>query len=223
MRSLIVRCWTSTPVILYEPIMFDSILAWAVAVKEGLSIDNVKPIELPLAKLSVHDGWPLWACSALEPVNSVDDTIKYQKNNTWGEFSEKNKGFKPNVHSGRYQGRSIPYRGVIAAEWAAYCIGDKEKIANLLGNISHIGKRRQAGNGEIIKWSVNQSILSSDDIIVRDGELRRPLPVDDVVDKDGIPKYNFDSDPYSQGWTPPYWFGNNYKECYSIGCRIMED
>src|SRR6185503_291310 len=62
------------------------------------------------------------------------------------------------------------------AEW--YCVGDADPIRSLLCHVTHLGKKRSVGKGEIAAWIVEECDAWKGFPIVRDGKPLRPLPLD---------------------------------------------
>jgi hypothetical protein len=101
-----------------------------------------------------------------------------------------------NVLSG-YQ--ALPARAV---EWHA--TGDADAVLEALCEVPFIGKRRAAGYGEVIAWSVEAGDL--DGLVGYEGEPLRPVPVERWVDGGDWPRVE-------AAWRPPYWSIENRAEC----------
>ena len=69
-----------------------------------------------------------------------------------------------------------------AREVHAYCIGDKAHVEQLLAHVTHLGKRRAVGLGQVRRWRVE--VMQPDDlwdgfpVLSREGFALRPLPLD---------------------------------------------
>ena len=64
---------------------------------------------------------------------------------------------KISVSSGRYKGYHHPLSLVVTPRVEWYCLGDAEGIAKLLTKITHLGKKRSQGWGEVLRWSIYKS------------------------------------------------------------------
>lgn len=209
MTPLTIRCYTANPVAWQEPIMIDGLIGYAHAKANNITPEKIRPLDLPIERLDTVDDLPVYACTALEPINGVEDREQFQKMNRFGVFSKSKRGFKPNQSAGRYQGRSIPIRTILAEYWEARLIGNRTLIENYLTDyITHLGARRGTGLGEILRFEVDEDSFSIEDLITRDGKLQRPIPV--------VLGYETIDYPYFQGFTPPYWHGEFYADCFPI-------
>jgi len=88
-----------------------------------------------------------------------------------------------------------------------FCVGDKEKIENLLELVTGLGKKRSHGFGQVSLWEVTE--IENDWSLVKDDELMKPVP--SIVFKElGITKfYNV----LRWGWKPPIWLPENKALC----------
>jgi len=78
-----------------------------------------------------------------------------------------------------------------------WCLGEKRGVHELLSIITHLGKKRAVGNGEVREWSVEDCEPWPGFPVVRDGRPLRPLP----LNWPGIE----DADREMRVLTPPYW------------------
>lgn len=82
-----------------------------------------------------------------------------------------------------------------AVRW--YLVAEAEPVRDLLGEVTHIGKRRGVGRGAIARWSVEPCAAWGDGFpIVRDGKPTRPLPLDWPGLVEPRPGYSTLSFPY---------------------------
>ena len=84
--------------------------------------------------------------------------------------------------------------------------GDKDKVEDLLGDLTHIGVRRAAGFGRVsfvlIRKSADYSVFD------HNNNPARPVPILEVSN----PKNNWSRD-YTRS-TPPYWFPEDRTMCF---------
>lgn len=202
-------------VVAYDAIHFDGILAAAVVMEategHGLPPSYAEPYDLPLpleclwrSDAEGHSfGLPLWAASCLLPCGERrGDVIVMHKRVQTGEFTKATrKGrYSINTTTGRWMERRVMTPTMIAKGWEAYAVGDREEVARLLAFITHIGKRRGSGFGEVRRWNVEPA--DAGDVLIRDGMLARPIPSGTAHLLNGNPS------PGALGsiaWTPPYW------------------
>lgn len=85
---------------------------------------------------------------------------------------------KINVKTGRYKAYKMPLSLVVAPELCFYALGDGEKIAGLLGEISHVGKKSSQGWGEVVRWKVEPCPI---DLSVKDEQGRPMRAIPDVA------------------------------------------
>jgi len=99
---------------------------------------------------------------------------------------------KINVTSGRYKAYHMPMCLIVApiAQW--FCLGTYDGIAQLLQSVTHLGKKRSQGYGEVLRWTVEA--CREDYSCWRDGQPMRAVP-----DQPG----NFTRQYH--GIRPPYW------------------
>lgn len=213
----------------YDPIMFDGILANA-AVREmtggGMLPPSLAPYEisLPLHCLwRSEEGLPLWAATCLYPVEpTFSDMLYLHKRAQTGQFTQGKKGkFSINVSVGRWMERRVPTPTILAARWEALAIGDLAEIQRLLPLISHIGKRRAAGMGEVRAWGVEAlPALSIGDLLIRDHRLSRPIPLDA---RHLIEGWMPDAGATLTGWTPPYWHPGTLASGWRAGTPVIRE
>jgi CRISPR type IV-associated protein Csf3 len=86
-----------------------------------------------------------------------------------------------------------------------WCVGDTDPLRTLLVHVTHLGKRRAVGKGEVTDWTVEACATWPGFPVVRDGRPLRPLPLD-------WPGVN-DADRGMRVLTPPYWQRWREEEC----------
>lgn len=196
----------------YDPICLDGILAWAVVQEatEGAGVPHTNDpycLPVPLATLwRSDDGYPLHASTSLYPVGVVhaDDIHYYHKRAPTGEYSRATSkhGLSIPIRSGRWMERRIPVPTQTTMALEALCIGNQSEIQRLLAYVSHIGKRRASGMGEVAAWDVapvDQFVLWRE----IDGERRLARSIPQAAGP-ALDIRTIDA-PALVGWTPPQW------------------
>ena len=88
-------------------------------------------------------------------------------------------------------------------EWTAE--GDGDRVIELLQGVHTIGKRRNAGFGEVLNWHIEQA--DDDGVIGADGLVLRPVP----VERGGPEPSQVVADA---AWRPAYWNPRHRAACY---------
>ncbi len=192
-------------------IALDGLLAWAVALRDQLppayTADEIIPIEIPVQK---EPEGRFHLCSF-----SVSETDHYSTR--WVQR-------RPVIKEAQMLGRSIRSIQINAGLSKAfripmetrhlkgdylywYCIGDRTEIERLLELITHLGKRRGIGLGEVRKWRVKRTTPWPEGgfPVVISGKPLRPLPPDwpGLVE----PRQGYRTITY------PYWLRENEQVC----------
>ena len=94
-------------------------------------------------------------------------------------------------------------------EWTAE--GDGDRVIELLQGVHAIGKRRNAGFGEVLNWHIEQA--DDDGVVGIDGRVLRPIPVEIL----GPGHSDVAADA---GWRPAYWNPRHRAACYVPSGRI---
>lgn len=191
-------------------IALDGLLAWAVALRDQLppayTADEIMPIEIPI-QLEPEGRFHL--CSF-----SVSETDHYSTR--WVQR-------RPVIKEAQMIGRSIKSIQINAGPSKAfripmetrhlksdlliwYCIGDQVGIGKLLSLITHLGKRRGIGLGEVKKWRIKRITPWPDGFpVVINSKPLRPLPPDwpGLID----PRQGYRAITY------PYWLKEREQVC----------
>ena len=195
----------------YDALCFDNLLARC-ALDQALRGGNVAPslepydLPVPLRCLWRDDrGLPLWASTTLVPVGDFERDVFYQhKRAQTGGFTAARGGAGYGVQtvSGRWMERRAPLPTIVADAYEASCIGNAIEIGRLLEQLSHVGKRRAIGFGEIDHWLIEP--LGREFILVDAGpRLARSLPVAAAELLPPGMRPTEGASPIS--WTPPQW------------------
>jgi CRISPR type IV-associated protein Csf3 len=150
---------------------------WTGCLDDG-KVNYVLPV-----KRSGHRGDPdwLWHCSwAVFPRGYELDRTHWNKRFDGGDaaldhyltFGGRSERINPKA--GRYRSYHQPLPLLIAplVEW--YCLGAADGLTLLLAQITHLGKKRGYGNGEVLRWELWP--LREDWSLWRDGRPMRALP-----------------------------------------------
>lgn len=217
----------------YDPVMFDGLLAAAVVrdATHGQGLPKTgDPYDIPLPLKCLWrspEGLPLWAASCLWPREPhFADVIYLHKRAQTGEFTAGRNGrYSIQVSTGRWMERRVPTPTTLAAQGDAYAIGNADELQRLLNMISHIGKRRGAGLGEVRAWHIEECDGIMADfgvhcVVIRDGVLSRPVPAGAVG---ALGLHDLIDEPPSLlcGWTPPYWFGATMSPGWRAGTPLV--
>jgi hypothetical protein len=161
--------------------------------------------ELPVAM--VHPGRSDWyyRCSWAQWAQNIEGRDYWNKRFDTGiaslvDFAER-RG-KVLIEQGKYKAyhMSIFYRVAEWVEW--YCFGDKERIANLLSTVTHLGKKTSQGWGRI-RWEIES--CENDWSLWQNGKLMRGIPYEDIPSKTVIKLANL----IHYGIRPSYWKHEN--------------
>jgi hypothetical protein len=161
----------------------DSLLAAAVAQREGLppaSVGGYRHIDVPLewapgrrfhlasfaaARWEAHDVRYVNRRFPLDLAQDIGD-MKLRRVNLSGGPT---KSYRIPLEAGLVVDDTL--------EW--WCVGDSTRVESLLSEVTHVGKRRGVGLGQVLRWEVVPVTPWGDGFpVVRDGKALRPLPPD---------------------------------------------
>lgn len=194
----------ATPIALNAPLTLDALLSAAVANATGLTGEATAP-HIPLEQShGVYRGSALFLHPRYrhEVVGRVM-ALRGERDLAMHLFRPNGRQYVP-VHtdkSKKYANKLSAYPGYRSREVCFFGVGDGERAAYLISNfIPGIGKRANAGAGEILSVAVTES---DDDYswCLPDGTPARPLPVDLWREIGGDPK----SPVMQMAVTFPYW------------------
>ena len=209
----------ASPVILYQPLALDGLLAAQVVQQatrgRGLPA-TPEPYDIPLP-LEL-----LWRCpETLAPLWNATQFFPLEKNVQCAAFWHK-RGYRPemlqlarsgkphnaNFQNGRHKEYRIPLPKQSCLKWRAYCVGDVAEIEDLLGGLHSVGKKRTQGFGRVLKWQI-AAVKAFD--YVQDGRLIKAFPV--AYPETSVLSGGAAFSRYETAWTPPYWNAVLYREC----------
>jgi hypothetical protein len=111
------------------------------------------------------------------------------------------------TQSGPYRAYRMPLITYVVSELEWYAIGDPDGIADLLSDITYLGKKRAYGNGRVLEWKIEP--ISEDWSEIKDGRWTR-----------AIPHHHFENklmDWIRTGYRPPYWHPSCIEMCTMPG------
>lgn len=214
----------NAPVCAYDLPQLDNLLARAVVneATQGRGVPNSEaPYDLPTPLQCLWrspEGLPLWAASCFTPVGRAEaDTVYWHKRAPTGRFAANNgRRLSLTTKSGRWMERRVPVPVTVAGAWEAFCVGEPSEIARLLAGISHLGKKRAIGWGEVREWRIEPE--AEPFALVREGRLVRPLP--EAARTALLPDWEPQEPPYPLGWTPPQWKHSLFAFGWPVGTRV---
>lgn len=219
----------------YEPVNLDNLLGFGVVLEatQGQLLGDPPPgcagwsMHLPLAMAwESPEGLPLWNSTVFWPCPSpgsraVGDVLYFHKRmplGIWAKGDAKTGRLGGmNGATGRWMERRTPIPVTLCDTWEARCVGHRVTVERLLSLISFVGKKRNVGLGEVKRWEI-LSAESSGSILVRDGVLQRPIPVD-AANQLGI---EIDEAPSRIGWTCPQWKKSLSGDGWQAGAKVIQ-
>ena len=200
-----------TPIILQGYMTFDALLG-ALLFERLQDVDKAHaaiPIQCDdslfhasAAQLEIIDRGGLAIAANLRAQHDLNpDHIKKSKD---GERLHRSLGLKRRRQFGAVLNK---YKTATTSSISWDVVGDAEQIEDLLGGAFFIGKKRTAGFGEVINWSVIES-NASNGLIGLNGEPLRPIPVDRFEGDKSFPIID-------AAWKPAYWNPENRAACYA--------
>lgn len=164
-------------------IALDALLAAAVAVRDGLppaSVAGVLPIEIPVQR---EPGGRFhlasWSVSAWEEHELRWLNRRFPLAEAQGLAAPSLR--RIHIATGPCKSFRLPLETghLVDDQLRWWCVGEDAAIRDLLGLVSHLGKRRAVGAGRVRDWTVAPCEPWGDGFpVVRDGRALRPLPAD---------------------------------------------
>lgn len=215
-QPLVVRCALASPLVSPDrTIAIDGLLAFAAVRRTGQplasSANECAPVEIPIERSR---------CGRFHLASFAQfDIAKRSASFTNKRFpirEAQSMSIMTRVQesTGACKGFRIPreHLHVDRLEW--YCIGDRERVADLLCDVTSIGKKRGVGMGEIVIGSWRIELIEPWDgfPVLRDGAPLRPLP----LDWPGLRDYE---ESYGR-ITYPYW-DKSREDLWAAQPRVM--
>jgi hypothetical protein len=175
-------------IVLRHPLMLDALLAWAVANQEQvlppLPGEQHRPVEIPILR---EPGGRFHLCSQGFAAVECSELRYKNRRAPWHEMARLGTSKITRVHlaAGANKSYRVPYELQLLAgnqiEW--WCLGDAERIRELLSMIHYLGKHRGSGKGRLDihrqAWTVEPCEPWGDGFpVLRDGMPMRPLALD---------------------------------------------
>ena len=213
----------------YDPLFLDGLLSYCVVADatDGRGVPSTQDayvLPVPLQALW-HDarGLPLWAASQFWPNGVCYDQVAFwHKRAQSGVWTGTKRGsFIVVSTKGRHMERRVPMPTRLATHWRAWCIGNAEEIGRLLKPLTHIGKKRSIGYGEIRHWMIRPAPAFS---LIRDDCLTRSAPAMAINwEAHYWPSGQMpEGTPASIGWTPPLWHSGLFVPGWWAGTPVTE-
>lgn len=212
-RNLEVTAWLGSAVIADRFLPLDGILLYqqtrqrlgpadyTLPGQSTIDTEGADQFDLPLAHVESGREW-YYRCSFAQWSAYIDGTDHWAKryDNGMSDYVDFSGRGTVDIAAGRYKAYHHPvfYRSALYLRW--YCVGDMDKIAELLSVTTHIGKKTAQGWGRVREWKIR--LMQNDYSIVRNGSLMRAVPKKDVPH--GI-SYNM----ANYGIRPSYWKKSN--------------
>lgn len=188
MTPLKIEFQLGTPVVIDSeyPIHLDGLLAWS-RVQEAIRLGDTNPWgasdDLPIAKAGQNEDW-VWQASRLvfkycTPRQLVNMQRRSEPDRIYRDYERglwraKRKDGPPTINTNSGQLRA--YQFYTSVQWAshaeAWCVGDPDRVRELLDKIEHIGKMGRNGFGQ-----VSNILVTEDDEALERWRLR-VLPID---------------------------------------------
>lgn len=189
-KPLRIRAYLQSGVISDQYLPLDGVLYYHLVRREMGVQDLSKPgesnvrqaanITLPIKKGGRKDETWFYHCSFAQwPERVVEDSSFKVKQGDWLKFTQhlNDKVRKVDTQRGKFKAYHIKmyYRHAEYVDW--YCVGDPEKLMELLQFCTHLGKNTGDGWGAVLKWQIQDW---PEDWSIRgfNNQLMRAVPAD---------------------------------------------
>lgn len=144
-----------------RPIHLDALLAWAAVTRAGGDISAQE--DLPLEKHVAQSGDWCWKASQLqfakpdlrEVIYSCRSFDPWHWGQSWGVTFHKGRGKGALAQgTGPYKGYQFTTPAITVPQVWAFCVGEQDKIEDLLTEVTHVGKLSRLDMGRIKKTTV---------------------------------------------------------------------
>lgn len=164
--------------------------------------DAPEDFALPLDRWE-HGGEWGWCASSCEADWIAEDTRYISRPTPTAEMARFSAAPSVNVGAGGAKAMRVPHAVRVAREVRWYARGDLDAVRDMLRDVTHLGRLRHHGAGEIMGWDV--APWDADWSCVRAGSPMRFLPA-------GFPGVADDSPVARGGIRPPYWHPARQRE-----------
>ncbi len=162
--------------------------------------------QMPIARKMLNGEW-YWAVSSPHYIENHQQTTRFRKRWDYQEHHLEwgKKRAKVSGSEGHFKAYDLPRydREMQTIHW--FCIGDRDRILELLQSVTHLGKKRSQGCGQVHKWEVLP--FEHDWHLWRGDKLARPMPVNMIEPPQAINMMQW-------GWRPPTWLAANKSMCF---------
>lgn len=161
-------------------------------------VDEPEDLPLPLERCITSTGLWHWAATCAYPEHRASDApeVRYWTGRADHTALEAlADGFPASLsdRQGRYRARYMPLLVTVCRSVVWRCVGDPERITELLKPVAAIGKKRSAGEGQVLAWEITPTPDEpwSAAHLHPHGALGRPVPEEclrgrSVVDDGGV-------------------------------------
>jgi len=174
-------------------------------------------IPLPLRCLwRDAEGFPLWAATPFTPDGEWFKDVWYRhKKSPTGRFTATKSGrFNISPTDGRFMERRVPVPTTVAERFVAFCDGNVDEIARLLGLLTAAGRDRARGLGAIEHFDIDEAV----GFFLADGSaLTRSIPAEAIR---LLGNWTPQEPPSLISWTPPQWKPGLWRPGWRAGVRI---
>jgi CRISPR type IV-associated protein Csf3 len=180
----------------------DGLLGFVRARLYELSADDL--LDLPLQRSECGRVWLASSSVCTSIKTYTHHVIKRPVNDEKRRF---NPGRRLDDKGGQHKAWMVPVevRLLLENEIRWYCLGDDEEIRALLQYVTHLGRKRAHGFGQVVSWSVDSCDPWEGFPVVRHGKPLRPLPPDwPGLDSPRLARRTM---------TPPYWQWRRQEVC----------
>lgn len=192
------------------PPALDALAAAAVATERGLQpptrSEDVEPLDVPIA---LSNCGRFRRCTVGQFVAEAHELRYKVRQFPMARAQGMAELKRVQVNAGASKSYRVPYSATHlegdTMRW--WCVGEPDELARLLALVTHLGKHRGAGNGRVMRWSIEPCEPWGEGFpIVREGAPTRTLPADW---------------PGLESWPhvgpgnlmPPYWMAETEEEC----------
>jgi CRISPR type IV-associated protein Csf3 len=173
------------------------------------------PAIVPLQVVNPGPDW-FYACSFAQWGAYTEDVDHWNKRFDMPQvdfLSDKTR--KLEIGSGPYKAyyQQIYYRHALSLWWC--CVGDQDRIGELLKPMDHIGKKTSQGWGHVIEWRITWSDHDYS-LFDANGYAMRAIPsiyYYPLLDTEGFKSVPININFAGRGFRPPYWAKENQGKC----------
>jgi hypothetical protein len=183
-KPLRVECHLQGSVV--RPPMLDSLLVALTAMRDEIPPVDCQPERMPIRidiPIQVEPGGRFHLCTEPQFVPVGAET--HYKNRRFpveqaAKLGDEKRVNRINISAGDEKSYRIPHSvGFIEGSTITWwCVGDKNKIEQLLRYCRYVGKFRGVGKGKVRAWVVTECEPWEGFPVVREGRPLRPLPLD---------------------------------------------